>query len=682
MKKILITGKNSYVGNSFENWILQNYPDTYSIDKISVRNDSWKKQDFSQYDVILHVAGIAHVSTDPEMEELYYKVNRDLTIDLAKKAKNDGVKQFIFMSSIIVYGDASHERRVIDKDTIPSPSNFYGESKLQAEKGLREMEDNKFNIVIIRPPMIYGRGSKGNYPKLAKLARILPAFPDIDNERSMLHIDNLSEFIRLMIDNKEKGLFFPQNMEYVKTSEMVRLIGEAHGKNIKLIKLFTPLINSMIKRVKLLKKVFGNLVYEKSIDRYKGNYQIMGLRESIMDTELSRENNSSIDILLMSDNGLETVGGEQESTKIIIKGAEKDYKVGVVQPGKLSNKSTGTKYYFLTNRTRIKHLIKNPIAFFLYINKVRKIIIKEKPRIIHTQAQVSFFIVGLLRKLFMVPKNIRFIHTERGLYAKYSVFFKKIFLFFMKELDVLITTTEFNMKSWKAAIKEKNLSMDYKVIENTAGELFESFDNKMEGKDTTKLVIGFAGRYTSWKNWPLAVEITKKLNEKLKDKLYVKMAIGCLDEKSEIDTKAMFKELDGILGNRFTGMINIDIQTMDTFYYDIDIFILTSNYNTESFGRTLVEAMSRKTIVLTTNAGGSVEVVGNLENVCDNADEFVKRVLNFYLDPETMEKEKEKNLIRVKEKYSLSNNIGKHLRLYYENSQSQLEGNINENTSP
>lgn len=286
MKKILITGANSYIGTSFEKWVAQ-WPDKYSVDTVDMIDGTWKEKDFSGYDVVFHVAGIAHVSADPKMEDLYYKVNRDLAIETAKKAKYDGVKQFIFMSSIIVYGDSSHinKKRVITKDTIPNPTNFYGNSKLQAEEGIKPLENDEFKVVILRPPMIYGKGSKGNYPKLAKMARKLPVFPDIDNERSMLHIDNLCEFIRLMIDNEERGLFFPQNREYVKTSEMVRLIAEAHGKKIWLTRLFNPVLRIMANYVGLINKVFGNLVYEQKISEYKMKYRIINFRESIMETE-------------------------------------------------------------------------------------------------------------------------------------------------------------------------------------------------------------------------------------------------------------------------------------------------------------------------------------------------------------------------------------------------------------
>ncbi|WP_156854428.1 NAD-dependent epimerase/dehydratase family protein [Oceanobacillus sp. AG] len=288
MKRILITGKNSYVGNSFETW-LKNYPGEYEVEKISLRDGLWREYDFSKYDAVLHVAGIAHVSKDPKMEELYYRVNRDLTIEVAEKSKVEGVRQFIFMSSIIVYGDGSSDRKVIDKNTTPEPSNFYGDSKLQAENGIKSLENDDFKIAIIRPPMIYGRNSKGNYPKLSKAAQRLPLFPNIENQRSMLHIDNLSEFLKLMIDNKESGMFFPQNTEFVKTSEMVRLIAEVHGRSIRLVKVFNPVLRFMSGRIEIVDKVFGNLVYDKSLSTYKQNYRVHTLKETIIETEL--ENN-------------------------------------------------------------------------------------------------------------------------------------------------------------------------------------------------------------------------------------------------------------------------------------------------------------------------------------------------------------------------------------------------------
>ena len=281
MKRILITGADSYIGMSFEKWVAQ-WPDEYHVDTVDMIGDAWREKDFSGYDVVFHVAGIAHVSRNPKLKDLYYKVNRDLTIEAAEKAKSEGVKQFIFMSSIIVYGS---KISYITKDTKPNPDNFYGDSKLKAEEGILPLQSDEFKVVVLRPPMIYGPGSKGNFPKLVKLAKKLPIFPDFDNQRSMLFINNLCEFIRLMITNNEQGLFFPQNEEYVRTSEMVELIAGMQGKKIILTKVLNPVLRLMRLRVGLINKVLGDLVYEKDLSDYKIIYQITTLSDSIKFTK-------------------------------------------------------------------------------------------------------------------------------------------------------------------------------------------------------------------------------------------------------------------------------------------------------------------------------------------------------------------------------------------------------------
>jgi UDP-glucose 4-epimerase len=286
MKRILITGANSYIGTSFEKWVAQ-WPEEYHVDTVEMRNGEWKVLDFSLYDVIFHVAGIAHQDAKADQEELYYKVNRDLTIEVAKKAKSEGVKQFIFMSSMIVYGASSKigETKIITRDTIPEPINFYGNSKLQAEQGILPLQSEGFNVVVIRPPMIYGKDSKGNYPILAKFAKITPVFPNIENKRSMLHIDNLTEFIRLMVEHSENGVFFPQNREYIKTAEMVKIIADVKGKKIWLTKLFNPVLIGLGGKVNVINKVFGSLLYSQDISSYKHDYQLNDLKASIINTE-------------------------------------------------------------------------------------------------------------------------------------------------------------------------------------------------------------------------------------------------------------------------------------------------------------------------------------------------------------------------------------------------------------
>ncbi len=290
MKKILITGANSYIGTSFEKYIKVNYPNDYVVDTVDMIDGAWREKDFSGYDSVFHVAGIAHSDNgriSSEKEKLYYAVNTDLTIETAKKAKHDGAKQFIFMSSAIVYGESAHigKTKVITGDTPVSPANCYGDSKAQAENGIRPLDSDSFRVVILRPPMIYGKGSKGNYPTLAKLALKMPIFPYVKNERSMLYIENLCEFVRLMVANDEHGTFLPQNAEYSNTSELVKMIAEAHGKKIRLIRGFTWALKILSHVTGLVNKAFGNLSYEMEISEYKQDYRVNDLKTSIERTE-------------------------------------------------------------------------------------------------------------------------------------------------------------------------------------------------------------------------------------------------------------------------------------------------------------------------------------------------------------------------------------------------------------
>lgn len=287
MKKILITGVNSYIGTSFKKWVSQ-YPDKYSVDFISIRDDHWMEKSFSGYDVIFHTAAIVHVKENDT--EKYFKVNRDLTVELAKKAKKEGVKQFIFLSTMGVYGT---ETGYITIDTKPIPKTPYTQSKYDAEQLLLEMSSSDFNVAILRPPIVYGRGCPGNYVRLAKLAIMVPIFPDIENERSMIYIDNLSEFIRIIFDNNQGGIYFPQNKDYVNTTDLVRLIAKAHGKEIKTTRVFNWAVAIGLKLSGPLRKVFGSFVYDKgissdsesNINTKKIDYEVVSFEESIIRTE-------------------------------------------------------------------------------------------------------------------------------------------------------------------------------------------------------------------------------------------------------------------------------------------------------------------------------------------------------------------------------------------------------------
>ena len=264
MKRILITGADSYIGENTRRY-LTGYPGRYSTDVLDTRGYEPEPKAFDGYDVVLHVAGIAHIREDRSNRDLVYAVNRDLAIRLARASREGGVNQFITLSSMSVYGMTTGH---ITKQTSPDPANAYGDAKLQADEAIRSLSDGHFRFVCLRPPMVYGRGCKGNYQRLRRFALTSPVFPDCGNQRSMIYIGNLCEFIRTSIDRERDGLFFPQNEEYVNTSEMVRRIAEQHGRKI----IMPPVPWSLLGAVPAatVKKVFGDLTCEKAdiVDRY------------------------------------------------------------------------------------------------------------------------------------------------------------------------------------------------------------------------------------------------------------------------------------------------------------------------------------------------------------------------------------------------------------------------------
>lgn len=303
MKRILIAGANSYIGSSLERYLMEYNAsqgrEQYRVDTISQRDSLWENHDFHGYDAVFQASGIAHVDTGAvsrEQQALYYQVNRDLAVATARKAQEAGVGLFLYPSSIIVYGDGgSHGKkrtasrgitRVITRETLPDNPHFYGDSKIQAERELSELD---IQTAILRLPMVYGKGSKGNYPLLAKLAERLPFFPDVQNQRSMIYIENLCEFIRQRIEEGRGGLYFPQNAEYTRTSYMVREIAAARGKKIRLLKIMNPLV-ALALRVPgkigaMAGKAFGSLVYDRELSGDMESYCLYDLRESIRRTE-------------------------------------------------------------------------------------------------------------------------------------------------------------------------------------------------------------------------------------------------------------------------------------------------------------------------------------------------------------------------------------------------------------
>lgn len=298
-KKVLITGAKSYIGQSFMKYAYKYYSNNFEIEELDLISENWKEKKFTNYDIVYHVAGIAHAdvgNVSDEVKRKYYEVNTDLAVEVARKAKDEGVKEFIFMSSMIVYGDSAPygKKKIVDENTVPEPSNFYGNSKMQADMAVRDMATEDFKVIVIRPPMIYGKESKGNYRTLATLVKKLPLFPDVENNRSMLFVGNLCEFlcqIMLVKEIKENAVvLIPQNKEWIKTSNMVRKIANVTERKVYVTKCLDPFIFIASKVPgkigTLVNKAFGNSCYEPSMSKINGiKYQIYDFEKSISITE-------------------------------------------------------------------------------------------------------------------------------------------------------------------------------------------------------------------------------------------------------------------------------------------------------------------------------------------------------------------------------------------------------------
>ena len=258
MIRVCIVGANSYIGTAVK-LALNKQPDIFYAWEIDATSELLQ---IENADVVLHVAGIAHQKETKENVPLYMAVNCDLALSVAKQAKQAGVRQFIFLSSMSVYGLQSGH---ITKETLPAPNTAYGCSKLAAEQNLLPLQDDNFHLAILRPPMIYGKGCLGNYPKLRNMLLKVPVFLASNNERSMLYIEILTDFITSLIQSGQSGLFFPQNKDYVAIAKLIDEISLANHKKIWQIKGFGWLINILAKHIPIFTKLFASLTYDKEM---------------------------------------------------------------------------------------------------------------------------------------------------------------------------------------------------------------------------------------------------------------------------------------------------------------------------------------------------------------------------------------------------------------------------------
>ena len=283
MKKILIVGKGGFVGTSFANY-MNKFKDDYKLTFVSSMNHEWEKKSFVGYDAVYNASGLAHANAKDGSDELYYEVNGRLPGEIAKKAKEEGVPVYVSMSSQIIYGDMSGvgKKQVITKDTIPTPDGIYGKSKIMGEEETLKYADNSFQVAVIRPPMIYSENAPENFERLCKFAIKSPIFPNLYNDQSMIYADNLCELIRLIIDNKSGGIYFPQEPEYIHTSKLVKDISKAAGKKMWCTKAFNPVLKAMSGKVRFVRKAFGSLVYDlKLSDHFESRYCVVPYEETV-----------------------------------------------------------------------------------------------------------------------------------------------------------------------------------------------------------------------------------------------------------------------------------------------------------------------------------------------------------------------------------------------------------------
>ncbi|TGY90912.1 glycosyltransferase [Petralouisia muris] len=544
-KKVLITGSNSYIGDYFKAYAQKRYNENFSIETIDMVDGSWRKKDFSSYDIVFHVAGLAHADVgkvDEATKKKYYEVNKDLAIATAEKAKNAGVGQFVFMSSMIVYGESAKygKRKEITKYTKPNPTSFYGDSKWQADEGVRKLEDDKFAVLVLRPPMIYGKGSKGNYPILAKLAKKLPVFPEIDNERSMLYIDNLCEFLCLVMLVGKGGIFFPQNDRYTKTSDMVKQISDVSGK--RLIKI--PFLNPFVwvgakipgKIGGLVNKAFGNMIYAQEMSVYPGiEYRIVGVEDSIAYTEEKKTLNVKRGYLKEKPRALMLASVasmidqfNMDNIQILLEiGYDVDVVANFVDGGTITTErvedlkrkleTLGVSVYHVPIPRKISHIEEIVDAY----KQVKKLCNERKYKMIHCHSPIG----GVIAR-FAARKarhyGTKVIYTAHGFHFYKGAPIKNWLIFYpiekicSKWTDVLISINNEDYKLAKERFYAKKVTYVPGVGIDTKkfrSNLIDIEAKRAElGVGTNDIMVLSVGELSQGKNHEIVIKALKKLN--------------------------------------------------------------------------------------------------------------------------------------------------------------------------
>lgn len=281
---VLIIGKNSYIGNHIDEWLTKH---GHQVLQLDVLTDEWKTFDYSPYDTIVHVAGIVHQPNCQDWE-LYKRVNTDMPITIATMAKKAGVKQYVFFSTMGVYGIGKRLKpTIVDENTPLAPVGMYGKSKQMAEEGLSELQDETFKLAFVRPPSVYGKGCRGGYiTGFTSIARRLPVIPRAyeNVKQSFIYIDNLSELVRLVIEKNKSGVFCPQDDKAVSANELLRVIDDGIGRKYRsswLLGLGVRLLHF----IPLVNKAYGGVEYSKTLSDIEGmDYVVVPFEEGMRRT--------------------------------------------------------------------------------------------------------------------------------------------------------------------------------------------------------------------------------------------------------------------------------------------------------------------------------------------------------------------------------------------------------------
>jgi UDP-glucose 4-epimerase len=258
MNRVLIAGANSFVGKNF----IKNSKQVL-IEEFSLMEHKPEEIDFSKYDIVLHLVAIVHQSKKISEKE-YYRVNKDLAIQVAEEAKEAGVKQFVFLSTVKVYGKYIPGAGAWNESSTCDPEDAYGKSKYAAELALKELEDENFTVSIVRTPLVYGENVKANMRSIIKLVEKFPILPlaNVANKRSFTSVENLVAFIDRIIEKKASGVFIAKDEKGLSTTELVKLISQYLERKLILFS-----IPRFIIRI-------CTFVYPKIFDRLYGSFEM------------------------------------------------------------------------------------------------------------------------------------------------------------------------------------------------------------------------------------------------------------------------------------------------------------------------------------------------------------------------------------------------------------------------